>query len=676
MKLNILLVDSNNSFRERVTAMLRDKGYAVFEANSLTRASQIIKRERIDLVCVDSVVRGEQSVGFLQSLEPTTQRPLVAFIAHPAAAAEGEKRQEADISVDVLLRRPLSPEELVYTLDTRLKLRMLEDHEIKGSDIEYEEPVPRSERVTAAGISQTVLKKRYANKVPLLFAELGELLVEASEKKESVTELQEAHRIAHMLSGTAGSIGLRDVSSAIHAVEGTLKEMVRMRRLTSAPAKFPIDIGEGDNVESSKAVTASSTLLATVLVVDDDADFLSSIEIMGRENLIQILSAKTGDEAISIIKTHRVDAAIFDILLANGEDAYNLARQIRSIPGYRDLPLGFISVDSSVPQRIAAVHAGASIFLDKPLQSAEFLAAVRRLVPVEQRNRPKILVVDDDADFLRAMILLLETEGVEVVTLESANNIVEELTEIRPDLVLLDVVMDGVNGMDACRVLRSTEAWRDIPVLMLTVYGNRNILVKCFEAGADDYVEKPIIKDELLARIRLRLDRIQMYRERADIDVLTGLPTRRPFLELLKMRIAEGIRFNKPVALCLLDLDHFKEINDTFGHLAGDRVLAGLGLLLNSRFRTMDVRGRWGGEEFVVAFFGEDAETAEMIVSRVLEEFRNMPFKGDHDELFQVTFSAGVAAFPTAGKSIEELFRQVDRNLYTAKEKGRNQISR
>jgi diguanylate cyclase (GGDEF)-like protein len=240
--------------------------------------------------------------------------------------------------------------------------------------------------------------------------------------------------------------------------------------------------------------------------------------------------------------------------------------------------------------------------------------------------------------------------------------------------VLLDVVMENVNGMDACRVLRSTETWRDLPILMLTVFGNRNMLVQCFEAGADDYVEKPIIKEELLARIRLRLDRIQMYRERADTDVLTGLPTRRPFIELLKMRIAEGIRFNKPVALCLIDLDHFKKINDTYGHLAGDRVLSGLGLLLSSRFRTMDVRGRWGGEEFVVAFFGEDAETAKMIVNRALDEFSVMSFKGDHGETFSVTFSAGIASFPTDGKNVEELFRKVDRNLYKAKKKGRKRI--
>jgi diguanylate cyclase (GGDEF)-like protein len=246
--------------------------------------------------------------------------------------------------------------------------------------------------------------------------------------------------------------------------------------------------------------------------------------------------------------------------------------------------------------------------------------------------------------------------------------------EIKPDIVILDVVMEKVNGVDACRILRSIEEWRDIPILALTVFGNREMLLNCFAAGADDYVEKPVVKEELLARIKLRLERIRMFKERADTDALTGLPTRRPFLNLLKMRMSEGIRFNKPVSLCLLDLDHFKEVNDTHGHLAGDRVLAAFGQLLASRFRAMDVRGRWGGEEFALAFYGEDADTAKMIVNRVLEELRRMVFTGDKGEQFSVTFSAGVATFPLAGKSVEELFRFVDQNLYLAKEKGRGRI--
>jgi len=414
--------------------------------------------------------------------------------------------------------------------------------------------------------------------------------------------------------------------------------------------------------------------IVSVLVVDDDEDFLATVRAMGKENLINVYAAEDAKSALEIARTHHLDAAVIDIILSSGNNAFEIANALRSTPGNHALPLGFISVDTSVAQRISAVHAGASLFLDKPLTSVAFQAAVRRLVPQENVARPKVLVVDDDTDFLTHMRLLLTAENIEVKTLRTATNIVEDAGEFRPDLILLDVVMEKVGGLDACRVLRSTDSWREIPILMLTVYGDRAMLVGSFAAGADDFIQKPIIKEELMARIRVRLERTQMYREKADTDSLTGLPTRRPFLDLFKMRLAEGIRFNKPVSLCLLDLDHFKQVNDRYGHLAGDRVLSGLGLLLGSRFRTMDVRGRWGGEEFVVVFYGEDAETSRMIVSRVLAEFREMTFLGDHGEEFHVTFSAGVASFPASGRTAEELFRQVDRKLYGAKSAGRNTI--
>ena len=208
----------------------------------------------------------------------------------------------------------------------------------------------------------------------------------------------------------------------------------------------------------------------------------------------------------------------------------------------------------------------------------------------------------------------------------------------------------------------------------MTVQTSNEVLLKCYQAGGDDYIEKPILREELLARINVRLERVRLYRERADRDGLTGLLTRRAFIERFKVQLAEGSRYKKPVSICLMDLDHFKMINDTYGHLAGDRVLARFGRLLGSRFRTMDARCRWGGEEFAVAFYGEGSRTARMILNRVHEEFREMTFAGDHGDEFQATFSAGIASFPRAGLSLEDIFPVADEKLYAAKQNGRDRI--
>lgn len=157
-------------------------------------------------------------------------------------------------------------------------------------------------------------------------------------------------------------------------------------------------------------------------------------------------------------------------------------------------------------------------------------------------------------------------------------------------------------------------------------------------------------------------------------DPLSGLPNRHLLSDSLNQLMQSCRRRGTSFALALIDLDRFKQVNDTYGHLAGDRVLGGFGRLLASRFRTMDVRGRWGGEEFVLAFYGEDAETARMIIGRVKEEFDRMSFRGDHGETFEVRFSAGISSFPDDGRTFEELFRVVDQRLYAAKEAGRDRI--
>jgi len=165
-----------------------------------------------------------------------------------------------------------------------------------------------------------------------------------------------------------------------------------------------------------------------------------------------------------------------------------------------------------------------------------------------------------------------------------------------------------------------------------------------------------------------------MVQDRADRDGLTGLLIRRAFNDALLALMASAKRRGSTVAVCLIDLDHFKSINDTYGHLAGDRVLSALGRLLSSSFRVEDLRGRWGGEEFVVAFSDESAGSAKAILERARHEFVRFYFDGEHGERFQATFSAGIACYPEAGQTIEEVFKVADRRLYAVKEAGRNQI--
>jgi diguanylate cyclase (GGDEF)-like protein len=298
----------------------------------------------------------------------------------------------------------------------------------------------------------------------------------------------------------------------------------------------------------------------------------------------------------------------------------------------------------------------------------------RDFADASHKKNPKILLVDDDEYFRQHIKSILESEQMEITELSDPGRILETLDFFNPDLLLLDVQMPGITGWDACRMIRSIPRWKNLPVLFLTGESTPSARVECFKAGGDDYIQKPCFKEELLARISLRLERIRLFNERANKDPLTGLLNRRAFLEQVKLKMEQCSRVNRPLSVCIMDLDKFKHVNDTYGHLAGDKVLSAAGKLLLSRFRTVDIRGRWGGEEFAIVFYNEDAETSKKLMNTVLRSFRQITFQGDDNTNFNVSFSAGIAGYPRDGQTFEELFKVADSCLYKAKEAGRNCI--
>ena len=676
---SIFFIDAENEFRRESAELLREYRLKVVEAQGLGELTgRVVAGDRFDLVIVDRTILDEEAIDCIAELEDRNENMGIVILSRrghdPVLVQEIPKK----IGITLVAQKPIRPEDLAQKIRTLIRMETQSPGSLSARTLPFEDPALGHEEQLA------LLRANYEGKIPMLMGKLGQALVGAQEDAHSTDWLDEAEHLSHALSGTAGSLGFHEVCTVAGAVEGVIGELKRIRQLTTVPPAAYAVPSEGpgdiigsfvDETELDMVDEFSRSVVATVLVVDDDLEFLASAVSMGRDNLIRVYPASNGEEALDIASNQRIDAAIIDVGLTPDDNPFAIAKGIRSIDQNADLPISFMSTDKEIPTRIAAVHAGASLFLDKPLLSDEFAAAVRRLVPREFSDQPRIFVVDDDVDFLQHIKLLLEAQRMRVETLSDPTRILDVIGDVRPDIVLLDVVMPEINGFDVCRVLRSTDFYRDLPILFLTIHASDEVLLRCFESGGDDYIEKPVLKEEILARINVRMDRVRLYREKADRDGLTGLATRRAFIEQLKIRLAEGERRDKPVSLCLLDLDHFKRVNDKFGHLAGDRVLAGFGRLLSSRFRTMDVRGRWGGEEFVLAFYGEDAVTAKMIVRRVQEELSSMVFRGDHGEKFSVTFSAGVATYPNSGTSFEDLFRAVDEKLYAAKNAGRDHIA-
>ena len=406
-----------------------------------------------------------------------------------------------------------------------------------------------------------------------------------------------------------------------------------------------------------------------VLVVDADASTRSHLGAMGRDKLFTIVAVGSPGEALEEAARGHFEAALIDASL--GPEALALTQGLRATSGHQRLPLAFLSQDNDVDHRVAAAHAGASLFLTKPVDPYAFDAAVEQMVALGQGERMRVLVVDDDPDFAGVLTAVLEREGIVVRAVPDATQLVEIIDEVRPDLILLDAMLPHVSGWDAIRIVRTAPEHRDVPILFLTARTDLASRVAAFDAGADDYLAKPLVVEELLARVRVRLDRRRLLREMTERDALTRLLSRRALLDGLASRLSEARRHGRTLSVALLDVDRFKLVNDAHGHLVGDQVLVALGRLLGARFRLEDLRGRFGGEEFAIVFPGATRQTAAGVLSRVLEEFRATPFAGEGAHRFFVTFSGGVAGFPEDGASVDALLRAADGRLYEAKRQGR-----
>jgi diguanylate cyclase (GGDEF)-like protein len=331
-----------------------------------------------------------------------------------------------------------------------------------------------------------------------------------------------------------------------------------------------------------------------------------------------------------------------------------------------------LSEDGSYRARIAAAQLGAVLYFLLPVSAEKVATALETLDIGTLHERPRVLALalNGSIDWLRNP---LEAEGMELKIFHQPELVLEALDASQPSALVLDQGTNPGAGKHLCRLVRAAPRWRDLPILA-RAKPLADAWLAGFEAGADDMLPFDVTPSELLARLRVRLDRTRVFREQSNRDALTGLLTRRAFTESVLARIAEAQRSRRHLSLCLMDLDRFKSINDSYGHGAGDKVLSAFGALLGTRFRLQDLRGRWGGEEFVVGFYGEWAESAREILSRVTAEFAKISFDGGHGRSFNVTVSGGIATYPIDGKSLDELVAAADERLYAAKLAGRDRI--
>ena len=483
-----------------------------------------------------------------------------------------------------------------------------------------------------------------------------------------VEQRRDAEREAHRLAGAVGTFGFPRGSEIAREIETILQGE---GRIGEEGASRLGELVKELRAELERAAPASpAETRARLLVIDRDALFTRQIvsEAEGRGITVRVVDGPV--DAAAALSTEHPDAIVLDPSFSQGESGLRLLAEITTRAPSR--PVIVASTAASLTDRVEAARFGARAYFQKPASPVSVVdAALRALRRTTTVGR--VLTVDDDPRILESVRGLLEPTGLEVVALDDPRNFWEVLETVRPDLLLLDVDMPEVSGVELCRVVRNDARWATLPVIFLTARTDAETLHAVFAAGADDFVAKPMVGPELTTRINNRLERVRLYRLLADTDALTGVANRRRSAEAITELIESATHDEQPVALGMIDLDFFKGINDRFGHAAGDDVLRRVANGLRNALRAEDVVGRWGGEEFVVAARGVDKALLAHRISGVLDTLRAERVHSGKETL-PLTFSAGVAGFPEDGATLDEVCRAADLALYQAKAHGRQKV--
>jgi diguanylate cyclase (GGDEF)-like protein len=370
-----------------------------------------------------------------------------------------------------------------------------------------------------------------------------------------------------------------------------------------------------------------------------------------------------------------------DVLLENCTPARDVQNPENSIFNeISNLPLAshtliFFSDHDNQIVRLKSIQAGGTAFFTKPINIVSLidkLDSLHRTISNPQLSR--VLIVEDQYTVASYYQMILRMSGMDAQIATKSSNVLEQVREFRPDLILMDTFMSEINPSDLARVIRQIDDFVSIPIIFLSGEDDFGKRIEALDLGGDDFLIKPIKASQLKAVVRSRLERSKILRSYMVRDSLTNLLNHTAFRSVLVQEVNRSKRQNTQLSLAMLDIDHFKQVNDTYGHTAGDSVLKGLSRLLQQRLRAYDIVGRYGGDEFVALLIDCDEKQSMKIMEEIRIHFSGIEFYPDETRPLFLTFSCGLSTFPQF-QTAEDLIDAADQALYGSKASGRNRIT-
>jgi two-component system cell cycle response regulator len=452
-------------------------------------------------------------------------------------------------------------------------------------------------------------------------------------------------------------------------------------------------------------------MTARVLVVDDVPANVKLLEARLSAEYFDVTTAYSGTEALALCERAECDIVLLDVMMPD-MDGFEVCRRLKSNPATHHIPVVMVTALDQPSDRVKGLEAGADDFLTKPVSDVALLSRVRslarlKMVTDELRMRAltskeigiqspereavtetgrggRILIVDDRKSSYERMVAMLAAEHTVDVEADP-NEALFHAAEGNYDLLIVSLGLQHFDGLRLCSQVRSLERTRNVPILAVAEADNNQRLVRGLEIGVNDYLIRPVDKNEMLARVRTQVkrkryterlrDNVQMSIEMAITDALTSLFNRRYMETHLGALVEQAAARGKPIAVLVLDIDYFKSINDGHGHDAGDDVLREFALRIRKSIRNIDLACRYGGEEFVIVMPETDMAVATMVAERLRRRIASEPFAiQDGTRLLDVTISIGIAALDGPGDNAAAVLKRADTALYRAKRDGRNRV--
>jgi len=450
---------------------------------------------------------------------------------------------------------------------------------------------------------------------------------------------------------------------------------------------------------------------ARVLVVDDVAANVKLLEARLSAEYFDVVTAMSGHEALSICDKAECDIVLLDVMMPD-MDGFEVCRRIKASRSTYHIPVVMVTALDSPSDRVKGLEAGADDFLTKPVSDVALIARVRSLsrlkmmtdelrmraltsreIGIQDPEREamadagragRILIIDDRASAAERLAQMLGREhAVEVET--NPNDALFHAAEGNFDLAIVSLSLADYDALRLCSQIRSLERTRNVPILAICDGEDNARMIRGLEIGVNDYLMRPIDKNELHARARTQIrkkryterlrDNVQQSIEMAITDGLTGLYNRRYMESHLGALVEQAAARGKPLTALVLDIDYFKSVNDTHGHDAGDDVLREFAIRLKKSIRGIDLACRYGGEEFVVVMPETDMAVATVVAERIRRRIATDPFAvSDGAKAISVTISIGLSALNAPSDTAAAIVKRADQALYRAKRDGRNRV--